>query len=428
MTLLIAGMSENVDYKKFAILYVDDEEKSLKSFARAFADQFRILTAATAQEGFRVLDQHKDEIGLVMTDQRMPGEQGVWLLEQARELRPRIVRVLATAYADLDAVITAVNSGAIYKYVTKPWDPPHLEMTLKRGLEFFMLRQERDTLMREKMAVLQHMMMADRVVSLGLLAAGLSHHIRNSLVAVKTFMDLAPSKLQEENVNLNALRNPDFWKEYYQNVQGQVEKINDLLRDLWLASEKPPFHFTDKVRLDEILPPILAAMKPAFDAKKIRVQNDLPDTLPPLMVDKAKFVRLFELLLKDELVSLPEGSQITLSATAPPGSIAHRREVIVELRNNGPGLSEEALRLLFDPFVARSESPQEYGISLMACYFIVRHHGGKIEALRAEPQGTIFRLTLPVDPNQLPSAEDNQELLKQVMANDPLWEKWAAAD
>jgi two-component system probable response regulator PhcQ len=425
---MLTGMSENIDYKKFAILYVDDEEKSLKSFARAFADQFWILTAPSAQEGLQLFEKHKDEIGLLMTDQRMPGEQGVWLLEKARDLRPRIVRVLATAYSDLDAVIAAVNTGAIYKYVNKPWDPPQLETTLKQGLEFFMLKHERDALLKEKMAVLQHMMVADRVVSLGLLAAGLSHHIRNSLVAVKTFMDLAPSKLQEENVNMDALRNPDFWKDYYQNVQGQVEKINDLLKDLWLASEKPPFHFTDKVRLDELLPPILAGMKPAFDAKKISVQNDIPDTLPPLMVDKPKFVRLFELLLKDELVSLPEGSRITLSASASAESPTQRREVIIEVRNDGPGLSAEAMRLLFDPFVARSDSPQEYGISLMACYFITRHHGGKIEARGVEPHGTIFRLTLPVNPNQLPPGGGSRELLQQVLADDTIWEKWASTE
>jgi two-component system probable response regulator PhcQ len=104
------------------------------------------------------------------------------------------LRLLVTAYADMDAAIAAVNSGAIYKYVTKPWDPPQLELTLRQGLEFFMVQTERDQLLREKMSVLRNMMIADRIVSLGLLAAGLSHHIRNSLVAVKTFLDLAPGK------------------------------------------------------------------------------------------------------------------------------------------------------------------------------------------------------------------------------------------
>ena len=74
------------DYKRFAVLYVDDEEKSLKYFTRAFSDQFRILTASNAQDGLRLLEKHKDDIGLLMTDQRMPGEKGVWLLERARQV------------------------------------------------------------------------------------------------------------------------------------------------------------------------------------------------------------------------------------------------------------------------------------------------------------------------------------------------------
>src|SRR5882672_4101424 len=102
------------DYKKFAILYVDDEEKSLKYFARAFEEQFRILTAPTAVEGLKLLEQHADDIAILMTDQRMPGEKGVWLLERARQLRPRMIRILATAYADMEAAIAAVNTGAIY--------------------------------------------------------------------------------------------------------------------------------------------------------------------------------------------------------------------------------------------------------------------------------------------------------------------------
>src|SRR3974390_2236758 len=242
-------MEHLYDYKKFALLYVDDEEKSLKYFVRAFDDQFRILTATNAQEGLRLLEQHQNDIGLLMTDQRMPGEKGVWLLEKSRQIQPRIIRILATAYADMEAAIAAVNTGAIYKYVTKPWDPPQLENTLKRGLEFFMVQSERDQLLREKMSVLHNMMIADRIVSLGLLAAGLSHHIRNALVAVKTFLDLAPAKMEEEKLELNELRNPDFWREYYQNVQGQIEKINNMLNDLWSASETPAFEFSDQIQL-----------------------------------------------------------------------------------------------------------------------------------------------------------------------------------
>src|SRR5437016_2857808 len=285
-------MQNLYDYKKYFILYVDDEEKSLKYFTRAFQDTFRILTAPNAQEGLKLLEQHADEVALLMTDQRMPGEKGVWLLEKARQLRPRIIRILATAFSDMEAAIAAVNTGAIYKYVGKPWDPPQLESTLKRGLEFFLVQRERDQLLKEKMSVLHNMMIADRIVSLGLLAAGLSHHIRNSLVAVKTFLDLAPNKLQEENLDLAGLRNPDFWKDYYQNVQGQIGKINNMLKDLWVASEPPAFAFADHVQLRQVVADSVAQLKDGFAAKNIQVENSIPEDLPALNVDKPKFYRL----------------------------------------------------------------------------------------------------------------------------------------
>src|SRR5687768_5129660 len=79
------AMHDVYDYKKFAVLYVDDEERSLKYFARAFQDQFRILTANSAQDGLRVLEEHKDDVAVLITDQRMPGEKGTWLLEKARQ-------------------------------------------------------------------------------------------------------------------------------------------------------------------------------------------------------------------------------------------------------------------------------------------------------------------------------------------------------
>src|SRR5215471_10302684 len=415
-------MDNFYDYKRFAILYVDDEEKSLKYFVRAFEDQLRILTAANAQDGLKLLEAQPDDIGLLMTDQRMPGEKGVWLLEKARQLRPRIIRILATAYSDMDAAIAAVNTGAIYKYVSKPWDPPQLENTLMRGLEFFMVQLERDQLLREKMSVLHNMMIADRIVSLGLLAAGLSHHIRNALVAVKTFLDLAPAKMAEEKMEMNGLRNPDFWKEYYQNVQGQIGKINNLLKDLWAASEQPAFEFADEVKVKDVVIQTIEQFKPSFDAKNIELRNEIPDSLPALKVDKAKFFRLFDLLLKDELASLPTGSKVTFSAREFNGA-AQKRGIQIQLSDNGPGLPQEALRLVFDPFVVRSDSPMEYGIHLMACYFIVHHHGGRIEARSENGQGTTFTLRLPTNPNLIPPTQDEHEFLQKVLLSDSLWEK-----
>src|SRR5687768_6422956 len=122
---------EQQDYKNFYVLYVDDEEKSLKNFKRAFGTQFKILTATTAADGLRTLEQNLNEVAVIITDEQMPGFKGVWLLNQARQLKPSILRILATAYSNLESVIEAVNTGAIYHYVTKPWDPAVLEGTIR---------------------------------------------------------------------------------------------------------------------------------------------------------------------------------------------------------------------------------------------------------------------------------------------------------
>jgi two-component system probable response regulator PhcQ len=415
-------MDNQYDYKRFAILYVDDEEKSLTSFTRAYGDDFSIFTATNAQDGLKLLEQHADEIGLLMTDQRMPGEKGVWLLERARQFRPRILRMLVTAYADMDAAIAAVNSGAIYKYITKPWDPPQLELTLRHGLEFFVVQTERDQLLREKMSVLHNMMVADRIVSLGLLAAGLSHHIRNSLVAVKTFLDLAPGKMVEEKKDVVGLRNPDFWKEYHQNVQSQIEKINSLLKDLWTASENSgSSQFADEVRLHQAVGAVLELFRDQFAARRIEIDNRIPDSLPALQVDRPKFCRLFELLLKEEVATLPAGSRITLAAELSRSGA--KPEIVVHINDNGPGLPPEALSVIFDPFVVSDSVPSEYGIHLMACFFIVHHHGGRIEAHSQPGQGNTFTLHFPLKPEPVAPSPDDTVFLQKALLNEGLWEK-----
>ena len=356
----------------------------------------------------------------------MPGEKGVWLLERARQLRPHVLRLLVTAYADMDAAIAAVNSGAIYKYITKPWDPPQLTLTLRQGLEFFMVQAERDQLLREKMSVLRNMMIADRIVSLGLLAAGLSHNIRNSLVAVKTFLDLAPAKMAEEKTDLTGLRNPDFWKDYHQNVQSQIEKINGLLKDLWTASEtNASSPFADEVTVHQAVGTALEMFQDQLATRRIEIDNRIPDSLPALHADKPKFCRLFELLLKDELAMLPNGSRITLSAELQ--NAGARPEIVVQISDNGPGLPQEALSVIFDPFVVHGSVPSEYGIHLIACFFIVHHHGGKIEAKSQPGHGTTFILHLPLKPEAAAPPPDDAAFLQKALLNENLLEKLLAS-
>jgi two-component system probable response regulator PhcQ len=411
-------MQTTYDYKKFAILYVDDEEKSLKGFARAFGDDFQIYTATNAVDGLKILQEKKGAVAILMTDQRMPGEKGTWLLARAREISPSTLRYLVTAYSEFGDAIAAINDGGIFHYVSKPWEPTHLEGQLRRGMEFFLMQRENEQLAKEKIETLRNLMVADRLVSLGMLTAGLSHHIRNALVTVKTFLELAPAIMQEEKTDPTKVRNQEFWTDYHRNVLGQIDKINNLLKDLWSASEKPETQTTEKVNLHNLVNETVAGQQAEVTSKQVAIRNEIAVDLPFIVAERAKFNRLFELLLKEELASLPPGSQITFTAKLnETGAIP---QICLQIVDNGPGLSAERLQCLFDPFMVRADAPSEYGIHLMGCFFIVHHHGGRIEATSEEGTGTTFTLHLPVSPVRSLD-EINEGILKKSKLAEQIW-------
>jgi K+-sensing histidine kinase KdpD len=125
---------------------------------------------------------------------------------------------------------------------------------------------------------------------------------------------------------------------------------------------------------------------------------------------------------------LPAGSRITISANLINNCPPDKQEIQIQVADDGPGLQKEALRLVFDPFVVRSDSPIEYGIHLMACYFIVYHHGGRIEAKSEEGQGTSFILRMPTNANHAIIAQPEQEFLQKVLLSETLWEKLITAE
>ena len=184
-------MNSKYDYKKFAVLYVDDEETALKYFRKAMEKEFTVLTATNVAEANLILDQKGGQIGVLITDQKMPGALGVELLKRCRNQWPNMTRLLITAFSELESAIEAVNAGAIFKYITKPADLKELKLTMAAAMELFLSKGEKDTLLQERLAVIQRMIVADRVRSLAAMAGGISHHLRNSMTALSCFLEEA---------------------------------------------------------------------------------------------------------------------------------------------------------------------------------------------------------------------------------------------
>jgi response regulator RpfG family c-di-GMP phosphodiesterase len=130
--------------KDISILYVDDEENNLVSFKATFRVKYNVFTAIGGEEAIKVMEQN--HVHIIITDQRMPGMTGVEFLEKILEKYPEPMRILLTGYADLNAVIDAVNKGKIFHYLSKPWNEAELDDTIQRAFAVYKKRKEEEIL------------------------------------------------------------------------------------------------------------------------------------------------------------------------------------------------------------------------------------------------------------------------------------------
>jgi DNA-binding NtrC family response regulator len=119
--------------KKHPILLVDDEPEILYSLQGLLRREFELYTANSGAQALEILQQHP--VHVIMSDQRMPEMTGVQLMHRVKEAHPEAIRIVFTGYADIRAVIDAINNVGLYRYITKPWDPDELIQVLHQAAE-----------------------------------------------------------------------------------------------------------------------------------------------------------------------------------------------------------------------------------------------------------------------------------------------------
>ena len=134
-----------LDLTKFPILIVDDEQDNLDAFRFNFKRSLTILSATGGQEALELLA--KNDVAVIVTDQRMPKMTGLELLREAESVRPDAVGIILTAFTDVDVLIESINLGHIYRYITKPWEAKEVRGVLAQAIEHFHLKRENQRLL-----------------------------------------------------------------------------------------------------------------------------------------------------------------------------------------------------------------------------------------------------------------------------------------
>ena len=132
----------------YRLLLVDDEPNVLRALQRVFRQEnYEIVTASGAQEALALM--RRESFHLIISDHMMPGMNGAELLKQVKTIRPEVIRIMLTGHADTNAVMGAINEGAVYKFILKPWNDDDLRVTVALALEQYDLIQKNRALQQE---------------------------------------------------------------------------------------------------------------------------------------------------------------------------------------------------------------------------------------------------------------------------------------
>jgi CheY-like chemotaxis protein len=130
------------------LLIVDDEEAILETMSFTFEDDYEVFTSTSASEALVMLDKHAP-VAVVISDQRMPEMTGVEFLARVFKRSPATQRIILTGFADMNAIIRAINDGHVYAYITKPWEPDQLKQVVRRAADHHALTCENERLLAD---------------------------------------------------------------------------------------------------------------------------------------------------------------------------------------------------------------------------------------------------------------------------------------
>jgi signal transduction histidine kinase len=330
----------------------------------------------------------------------MPGMPGDVLLRRARQLKPDTIRMLFTGYADIQAVINAVNEGHIFRYILKPWDTTELEGIIRQGVEQHDLLAER----RRLIAELQSANAQLREVNAELARAG---QLKTAFIEVASHEFNTPITLVLGLAELLRLANPDR-SEQEQEILGQItasgQQLARLVKNMLTLLRSEDFRQTLKrtsVSLRDLIQNVVDQVHPFLHARQLRLAVTLGDDLDTVELDAEKISAVLVNLMTNAIKFTPDGGRIELAArTASPDEV----ELIVE--DHGVGLEPGALQHLFQPFFTQFDPSRHssgdfgfckrgLGLGLSIAKQFVDMHGGRISAESVETRGTRMTVRLP---------------------------------
>lgn len=370
-----------------SVLFVDDEPMSRKWFALEFGDEFKVATAGGAEEALDILRARSSEFGVLVTDYRMPERDGMKLLRAVHQDYRHVIRLLATAYAEKDVAIAAVNQGKVLRILEKPLDGDLTREALREALALYRtqaleraVNEGRVAALREALGFLAHELNTPLATVRGYVGSVASRHIApgpDTPPGIARFTEEYPGEL------LGALERAERRALYCQSL---VSTFVQSARDAYPDAQPQSIRASSLVEalLDEF--PFEASER-ACVAPDVRQDFALPGRRDLLYLVLCTLTKNALLAMR----GLDRPPRLVLEVGSAPQARRGRRAWI-RVRDNGPGIPPEVLaKLTREPVTTRAGTGGS-GMGLMFCQRVMQAISGSIDVQSEVGEGTSVTL------------------------------------
>jgi signal transduction histidine kinase len=374
------------------VLIVDDEPLNL-TVLRGFLEEGWLVHQATS--GAEALElAAREPLDVVVADQRMPGMTGVEMLEELRRRRPDIAGIVLTAYADLQSMESAINRANVFRFLRKPWEPAEItraieqassqvvqRRTIERLVELLARRGDELRASLDQVKAQQEVLLhLERLSTIGKLASGVTHDLKNVMVALRT----ADAELAKDAGDPGLREIMTLGVSAIDNLLHSLQAVHEFARsgsiELQLAVVDPA----------AVVQAALSIARMDSQFKFRRVDLNVPSGLPSVRADPQKLTQVLVNLLRNALHATGREARVGLSVRAlTPDEV----EFVVD--DEGPGVAPAVRERLFQPFVS-NKSGQGLGLGLYMSKLIVESHHGRIGLVDRGGSGARFEVVLPV--------------------------------
>ena len=380
------------------VLYVDDERGNRIVFEQSLNSEFNLRTASTAAEALEVLDRH--EVAAVVSDMRMPSMSGEELLRIVKERHPEVIRMVVTAYADVEPILRAINEGLVARYIVKPWIRTELVQVLRWAIEAW-------TFSRDSAALHRRLLETERLATLGSIASMLVHDLKQPLMSllvnVEHLRELANAAPILHDALLHAPIPPAQRSRLIELVEDLDPVTTDLrtsglhlselisgLRELGRPREPGTPHATT-----DPLPIVRHAMAVCQELAipvRASIGYEGPIELPRVRMSATELTQVL-------INVVANGAQAVAARGVPHGrvSIVARTDADMlefQIRDDGIGMAPEVLSRVGTPFF--TTRPEGTGLGLAQCQRLVGTVGGRFRIESERGIGTTVTIILPI--------------------------------